>query len=430
MSDIADSSEGTASRPDGPPPNAAAARARVAATKPRRSVWRWLWLPVLLVVVAAALWLRYGRELAVDPLAVVETSAPPPAAATAEVNALRRALDDAARVNRAMREQLLGLTQRVGLLEDGLSGIERGAAPGVDAVRLAEADFLLRLGEQRLRLFADVVGAREAYALADSQLSEVSDPRATAVRQTLALERDALAAVAVADLPVILARLDALADGVADWPLRGLDDPAAAAAAGAAQPRVWQRLTAAIDRYFRVRRIDPNERNGAGPLLRERIALDLSRARLLLLRAQGEPALAAIQSLRDEVAREFDATDSRVTAALGVLDEIRSSPLVPKWPELGESRRELARLRGAAAAPPATATAAADSEPAPAYVDAPDAVPDAPMPAAEAEIQEGPTIAPDGAPVDTDAIDRDNTDVLVPDRDDAADPDRPAADGD
>jgi uroporphyrin-3 C-methyltransferase len=429
MSDIADSPEGTASRPDGPPPNAAAARARVAASKPRRSVWRWLWLPVLVVVVAAALWLRYGRELAIDPLAVVETGVPPPAAATADVDALRRALDDAARVNRAMREQLLGLTQRVGLLEDGLSGIERGAAPGIDAVRLAEADFLLRLGEQRLRLFADVAGAREAYALADSQLSEVSDPRVTSVRQTLALERDALAAVAVADLAVILARLDALADGVADWPLRGRDDPAAASGAAAAQPGIWQRLVAAIDRYFRVRRIDPNERSGAGPLLRERIALDLSRARLLLLRAQGEPALAAIQSLRAEVEREFDATDSRVTAAVGVLDEIRSSPLVPMWPDLGESRRELARLRGAAAALPAAATPAADSQPAPGVGEAPEDAQDTAMPAAELEVQEGPTTAPDAAPDNADTIDRDDTDALVPDRNDAVDVDRPEPDG-
>jgi uroporphyrin-3 C-methyltransferase len=429
MSDIADSSEDSASRADGAPPNAAAARARVATPKPRRSAWRWLWLPLLLMVVAAALWLRYGRELAIDPLAVVETGAPPPAAATADVDALRRALDDAARVNRAMREQLLGLTQRVGLLEDGLSGIERGAAPGIDGVRLAEADFLLRLGEERLRLFADVAGARDAYALADSQLSEVSDPRATAVRQTLALERDALAAIAVADLPVILARLDALADGVADWPLRGRDDPATATGTTAAQPGIWRRLSAAIDRYFRVRRIDPNERDGAGPLLRERIALDLSRARLLLLRAQGEPALAAIQSVRTEVARDFDESDARVAGALGVLDEIRSSPLVPQWPDLGESRRELARLRGAAAAPAAAATPVVDSQPAPADGLAPGDAPDTAMPAAELDVQEGPTAAPDGAPGDASTIDRDNTDAPVADRNDAVDLDRTEPDG-
>jgi uroporphyrin-3 C-methyltransferase len=310
------------------------------------------------------LWLRYGPPLPVDPLALVDSAMPPVPAAEAEVKTLRRTLDDAARVNRALREQVLGLTQRVGLIEDGLAGIERGAAPGVDAVRMAEADFLLRLGDERLRLFSDVTGARDAFALADGQLSEVSDPRVTSVRQTLALERDALAAVAVADLPLILARLDRLADVVGDLPLRGREDRSDAAAP-TTQPGWWKRLTAAIDRYFRVRRIDPAERGGAGPLLRERIALDLSRTRLLLLRAQGGPAKATLDALRTLLAKEFDESDERVVAALGVLDDVRSAPLVPQWPQLGESRRELARLRGAptpaSASPPAVDPAASGS---------------------------------------------------------------------
>jgi uroporphyrin-3 C-methyltransferase len=373
MSDIADSSEGPAKRPESPPPNAAALRAAVAAPKPRRSVWRWLWLPLLLTLIAPLIWFQYVRPWGGDPLAVVQTPTAPVPAADVEVETLRRTLDDAARVNRAMREQLLGLTQRVGLLEDGLAGVERGAAPGIDAVRLAEADFLLRLGEERLRLFSDVVGAREAFALADSQLSEVSDPRATSVRQTLVLERDALAAVAVADLPVILARLDRLADGVTAWPLRGREPRADAAGTQAGEAGWWSRLSATVDRYFRVRRVDPDELGGAGPLLRERIALDLSRARLLLLRAQGEPARATLESTRALVAREFDDGDARVADALGVLDEIRGAPLVPQWPELGESRRELARLRGkpvTSTPNPADSAAASVHTPAPTEVGA------------------------------------------------------------
>jgi hypothetical protein len=125
----------------------------------------------------------------------------------------------------------------------------------------------------------------------------------------------------------------------------------------------------------------------------------------------------------------IDATDSRVTAAVGVLDEIRSSPLVPMWPDLGESRRELARLRGAAAALPAAATPAADSQPALGVGEAPEDAQDTAMPAAELEVQEGPTTAPDAAPDNADTIDRDDTDALVPDRNDAVDVDRPEPDG-
>lgn len=319
------------------------------ATPPRaRSLWPWLLLG--LAVLAPGAWWLLQREAAEPPRVPAASSAPSVASvATDEIDELKRSLDDAARVNRALREQVLGLTQRVGLVEDGLAGMERGAAPGVDAVRLAEADFLLRLGDEKLRLFGDLGGAKIAFELADAQLAEVSDPRATSVRQTLALERDALAAVAVADLPVLLGRLDGLADGVSRWPLRGHALPADGSDEGGSG--WWQRAADSLDRYFRVRRVDPAENAAGGPLLRERVALDLSRARLLLLRGEGALALRAVESTRSTVQAQFDASDEQVRRALAVLDELRAAPLAPSLPTLGESRRELARLRGAELGP-------------------------------------------------------------------------------
>ena len=359
----------------------------------RRRAARWPWALLAIGLMSAAGWYLWQRSPATDesPSAAPDETAAP--AAGVDVATLQRTLDDAARVNRAMREQILGLTQRVGLVEDGLAGMERGAAPGVDAVRLAEADFLLRLGEERLRLFGDVAGARASFELADAQLAEVSDPRATSVRQTLALERDALAAIAVADLPVILGRLDGLAEGVSRWPLRGREG--APAASDAPQAGWWRRAAGSIDRYFRVRRIDPDEHAAGGPLLRERMALDLSRARLLLLRGEGELALRAINAVRASLQAEFDPADDGVATALTVLDEIRSAPLAPTLPSLGEARRELARLRGA----PEPAPPAAAQEPS-TPVDAPaGALPQdlAPAEAPEGHLDVIPPVVPDAA---------------------------------
>lgn len=363
----------------------------VAAPAPRRILPKAALALTLVAACAAAgwWWLTRAPDAVLAPAPPSASVAP---AAETELDALRSRLDDAAQVNRALREQVLGLTQRVGLVEDGLSGMERGAAPGVDALRLAQADFLLQLGEERLRLLQDVAGARVAYALADAQLVEVSDPRATTVRQTLALERDALAAVASADLPVILGRLDGLADGVAHWPLPGIAGPAARSSA----PDIaWSaRLLNTLDRYFRVRRVDPQERSEGGPLLRERLALDLSRTRMLLLRGEPELALGTLQSVRNTVATRFDGSDSAVAQALGVLDELIRAPLVPKLPGLGEARRELARLRGVPEtrlapdpaplpAAPATPDAASATPDAPA---APDAAASSPAPSADTSV--------------------------------------------
>lgn len=362
---------------------------------------RWPWLVLAVGVALTAGGYLWNRTPATDDSAAeAPQAADAPVAPGVDLATLQRNLDDAARVNRALREQVLGLTQRVGLVEDGLAGMERGAAPGVDAVRLAEADFLLHLGEERLRLFGDVAGARTSFELADAQLAEVSDPRATSVRQTLALERDALAAIAVADLPVILGRLDGLAEGVSHWPLRGRDG--AQSADGAAQPGWWRRAAGSIDRYFRVRRIDPDEHAAGGPLLRERMTLDLSRARLLLLRGEGEMALRAINAVRTSLQAEFDSADEGVAAALGVLDEIRSAPLAPALPSLGESRRELARLRGL----PGPA-AASPTEPAPAGLTP--ATPDA-------------ALAPSTDVPPAEAAPEEHLDVIPPDAADAVDP--------
>jgi len=163
-----------------------------------------------------------------------------------------------------------------------------------------------------------------------------------------------------------------------------------------------------------VRRLDPAEAVRGGPLLRERIALELARARLLLLRGEGAAAVPLLDALRREIAANFTERDANVARALATLDEIRVAPLAPNLPALGESRRELTRLRDAVAgrsspsAEPATALpvpADASGElpltqpPAEALpVEPPAAVPDAP-PAAPTE---APEQAPDSTPTPTD----------------------------
>lgn len=379
-----------------------------AAVRPVRR--RSLLLPgvAALALLVAFAWYRWG-------LAPVATEAPAPVAVAtedaefarvrAELAALHSRLEDSAKVNRSLREQVLGLTQRVGLLEDGLSGLERGAAPGLDALRLVEADYLLRLGEQRLALFGDIAATRSAFELADAQLAQVADPGATAVRQTLALERDALAAIAVADLPVILARLGALADGVAQWTLKTADSDAPAV--GNEPPGWWSRLRRSLDGYFRVRRLDPGEAVRGGPLLRERVALDLSRARLLLLRGEAAAAVPLLEALRRDIAANFAESDARVARALATLDELRVAPLVPNLPALGESRRELTRLRDQVAgralsvpaeppeAPPAAPEGSIETPPA-----------EAPLPPAETPADTGaePGLTPAPMPTGTSAL--------------------------
>ena len=105
-------------------------------------------------------------------------------------------LQQADATNRVLREELLGMGQRAGLLEDQVAKLADADRHGAQALRLDEAELLLTLGQQRLQLAADLDGARRAYALAAGVLDGVDGPGQLNLRQALAQERAALDALA------------------------------------------------------------------------------------------------------------------------------------------------------------------------------------------------------------------------------------------
>lgn len=120
--------------------------------------------------------------------------------------------------NRVLRDEVLGLGQRVALLQDSVDKLADPARRGVQALRLDEVELLLALGEQRLQLAGDLDGARRAYALADGVLAGIDDPAWLDLRQALAQERAALDALGADPKSLALARLDAFASALAPPP--------------------------------------------------------------------------------------------------------------------------------------------------------------------------------------------------------------------
>jgi uroporphyrin-3 C-methyltransferase len=113
----------------------------------------------------------------------------------AELDALKRTLDsetkrhtDSDALGKSLREEVLGLSERAGLIEDALRNLAERHDDGETSLRLGEAEFLLRLGAERHRLFRDPTGAATAFELADGVLAELDDPLYAGVRQTIAAE--------------------------------------------------------------------------------------------------------------------------------------------------------------------------------------------------------------------------------------------------
>ncbi|MDR7100295.1 uroporphyrin-3 C-methyltransferase [Lysobacter niabensis] len=180
---------------------------------PRRSrIALWLVLLLLLALGGYAGWHQWrAREQA-----VVNSTQQQVDALSERLNAMRteqraqaRRLQQADSLNRVLRDELDGITQRAALLE---TSVERLADPdrhGAQALRLDETEMLLTIGSQRLQIAGDLDGARRAYALAAGVLDGIDDPAYLSLRQTLLQERTALDALGADPRVRAIAQLDA-----------------------------------------------------------------------------------------------------------------------------------------------------------------------------------------------------------------------------
>ncbi len=163
----------------------------------------------------------------------------------ARIDSLRQAqraqsqrLQQAEATNRVLRDELLGLGQRAAAIEDSVSRLADADRHGALALRLDQVELLLSIGQQRLQLDGDLDGARRALALAAPLLAAVDDPTWLNLKQTLAQEQAALAALGpdprttaesllerlVADIPLEqVAITDAKPSQAAPWYARLLD---------------------------------------------------------------------------------------------------------------------------------------------------------------------------------------------------------------
>lgn len=222
-------------------------------------------------------------------------------------------LQQADATNRVLRDELIGMGQRATVLEDQVAKLADASRHGAQALRLDEAELLLTMGEQRLRLTGDLDGARRAYALAAGVLQGVDSPAALNLRQALAQERAALETLDIDPGLEALAGLDAFA--------RALPPDDAAPAQGTtvdATAPWWERVLA---RLVQVRRADEALAVSAHDRAAARIGLELE------------------LSLARTAAERRDATAYRAALA-------RADAWLPRlWPGGGGRRKELERLR-------------------------------------------------------------------------------------
>lgn len=223
------------------------------------------------------------------------------------------------------REELLGWGQRTALLEESIQQI--AASPNGDAgvqLRLDEVDLLLSFAETRLALSGDVDGARRAYGFADGLLASLTAPQYVNLRQSLAQEQAALAALPADPRIVARSAIDAVEAALPALEAQPAEPPPAAATSPLekvldalvdVRPRGAQELLAPADRQ-----------RGLAAL-----RLELGLARLAIERGDGEGLAAASARARDWMRRLYAAGPAldAETARLAALDDARLAIDVP-----------------------------------------------------------------------------------------------------
>jgi uroporphyrin-III C-methyltransferase len=269
-------------------------------------------------------------------------------------SSLNQRLDDAAQVNRSLREELLGQAERTRHLEDAVAKLAEKTLSGRDGMLLDETESLLRMAGERYTLFHDAQGAAAAYALADQTLAAVNDGAFSGLRQSVNAEREALAKSQPASQVGALQQLVALRGDFADLPLKPLDSHAAEAT------DAWSRIRRALAGVVSV------QRDNGAPLAvadarfaRELAALDLAQAQAALLAYDSKGYAAALQRVDAALASQFDGSAPAVQQARETLKQLAGQLPANAPVQLGAALTELRNLRAVHALSPASASSAA-----------------------------------------------------------------------
>lgn len=205
---------------------------------------------------------------------------------------------------------------------------------------MADAEYLIRAANQRLRVIGDVKTALAALEGADRRLKETGDPALFEVRKALAEEIARLKNVQAPDLVGISSRLLALEDKAKELPLFL---PHAGKAAAQAPEKAegddsgWQGFKDLIV----IRRTDQPVDAVLAPeeaqVIRHALVLKLETARIAAMRGDEALYQRNLNAARDWLAAHFDREDKAIQAAISEIESLQQSPVEVRLPQIGRS---------------------------------------------------------------------------------------------
>ena len=305
------------------------------------------WFAIILILVASAVgyWAFIQLKQSIDQLSVDTTNS-------------EKNISQLAQNMRSSSDQLSELTTQLKALQlesnEQINLLQKQVGKNKRQWLIAEAEYLTRLANTRLRLVGDVDTAIIALQAADQRLKENGDPSTFTVREQLAKEIHALNSVTLPDIVGISSQLLALESALSHLPI---SDPhagrAQAAEIGKGEPspmpeNIQQTLNDAWQNFSKLIVVRRHEKPLAAmmtpeqvELIRKNLALKLEAARLALIRGDEALYTASIDISIQWLSAYFDNDQPSVKSALDQLNRLKNTAITVSLPTIDTSLKLL-----------------------------------------------------------------------------------------
>ena len=238
-------------------------------------------------------------------------------------------------LSRSFQAAATSIQGRLIAAEAALSGMATQELDAGGELDIAEVDYLLRLANERLKLFLDPVAADQALEVADMHLAALDNPIYLGVRQDIANARRELAAVNVPDYLDIAGQLDSVQDKIASLPFP--EDDVSRTASGAVEGEGWwEKAKSVFSSMVTIRRSTDEENQKISlqdkDYIRQRVWLQLEIAHLSLMRRDQQAFRTSLQRTQESISTWFNSGHSDyqdVWQAIDALSEIEIQVDVP-----------------------------------------------------------------------------------------------------
>ncbi|NNL04075.1 MAG: hypothetical protein HKO85_02215 [Xanthomonadales bacterium] len=306
---------------------------------------------------------------------------------TAEFEAMQRRIradgEKMAEVEQVMREQM-ALSRSLQTAAESLQGRLLAAEATVtnlstrelDAggeLDLAEVDYLLRLANERLKLFSDPEAADQALEVADMHLAALDSPMYLGVRQEIALARQSLDALEMPDYLEISRRMDKLQAAIPELSFIA-DEAPLEPVADEDEEGWWAKAKSALSSLVTVRRRADTDIQRISledkDYVRQRLWLQLEIAHLALMRRDTRAFRESLLRVEETLGAWFDPTKDGFDGVSAEIDALKETAIEARMPDITAPWSMLRTLTNnppveRPAAPEGPAAGEADTEPSP-----------------------------------------------------------------